>query len=350
MRILVTGATGLIGCHTTARLIEAGHVVRVLVRDRAKLAKVLAPFGRGERDVEIAMGSVLDEAAVTQAFAGCEGLVHCAGIFSPKLEDEALIRATNVEGTRLVLECARGAGLSRAIYMSSILALFPPDGDRMTAADPVRTPRSMYAATKAEAERVARSYQDGDTPDPAPRRLPLTILYPAAVQGPHDPTFSVGPQLVADALESGRVLVTEGGLPSTDVRDLAALVVAVFEAKDPPPRLMAPAFFLPHDRYHALLEDLSGRTLGVRRVPGWLLRAMGRAGDAAGRLGRPVQLTHEAALVLTRSVPIDDREAREILGRDPIGPERSFADLIAWMLAAGHLAGERVARELSGGG
>ncbi|MBJ22616.1 MAG: NAD-dependent epimerase/dehydratase family protein [bacterium] len=328
MRVLVTGATGLIGCHSVAALLDAGHCVRVFVRDPGKLDAVLAPFGLSEARVEVAIGGVGDRDAIRAALADCGGLLHCAGLFSPAREDEALLAETNVEGTRSVLEAAAGIGLERAVYVSSILALFPPRGDTMTSEDEVAEPASMYAATKADAERIAREFQT---------RLPVTIIYPAAVQGPDDPTFSIGPQLVANALISGEVLVTEGGLATTDVRDLAAVIAGIFDGKTNAPRLMGPSFYLRHDRYHALLESLSGRSLKARRIPGWLLRLLGRVGDVAQRLGHSVQLTYEAAEVLTRSVAVDDREACRIIGREPIGEEDSFRDLIAWMIAAGHL-------------
>jgi hypothetical protein len=126
------------------------------------------------------------------------------------------------------------------------------------------------------------------------------------------------------------------------------VITAIFNGKTSQRRLMAPTFFVPHDRYHALLESLSGRSLEAQRMPGWLLRMFGRVGDVAQSFGRSVQLTYEAAEVLTRSVPVDDREARRILGREPIGDEESFRDLIAWMIAAGHLdavtAGRAAAR------
>ena len=167
--------------------------------------------------------------------------------------------------------------------------------------------------------------------------MPHTIVYPSAVQGPHDPTFSIGPQLVAGALDSGRVLVTEGGLATTDVRDLAAVVARIFDGGNSARRLMAPSFYVRHDRYHALLASLTGRSLSAQRIPGWLLRVLGRLGDLVQRLGRNVQLTYEAADVLTRSVPVDDGEARRLLGDKAITDEDSFRDLIAWMVAAGHL-------------
>ena len=340
MKILVTGATGLIGCHAVAQLLDAGHGVRVFARNRAKLEPALAPLGRSEKDVEVALGQLDDRDSIGRALAGCQGLLHCAGLFSPERADEALLEATNVEGTRSVLEVAAGAGLQRAVYVSSILAL-APRGERMTADDQVARPTSMYAATKARAEQIARSFQ---------HRMPLSIVYPAAVQGPHDPTFSIGPQNVANALLTGKVLVTDGGLPTTDVRDLAPLLAAVFEGRAESPRLMGPSFYIRHDRYHTLLQQLTGRTLKAQRMPGWQMRLLGRFGDVAQRLGRPVQLTYEAALVLTRSVPVDDREARRLLGREPITDEASFRDLIDWMLAAGRIDSAAAGRDPSARG
>lgn len=319
-----------------AGLLKEGHRVRLLVRDASKVEHVLSPLGWCAEDVEVYEGSLTSNQAIRRALEGCDGLLHCAGLFSPNRQDEALLVATNVEGTeRLLSEAEDIGGVQRVVYVSSMLALFPPRADLITANDDVARPTSMYAKTKADAERIAREFQS---------RLPLTIIYPAAVQGPHDPTFSIGPQLVAGALNSREVLVTEGGLATTDVRDLAALVVAIFEGTASEDRIMAPSFFVPHDHYHALLEALSGRQIKARRIPGWLLRVLGRGGDVARRLGINVQLTYEAAEVLTRSVPLDDRYARAVLGRPPIDDRASFRDLIVWMFEAGHLDAESAGR------
>lgn len=328
MRILVTGATGLIGCHAIAALLDARHQVRAYVRSASKIEAALAPLGHSEADLEIAVGSVDEAAALSAALDGCDGLLHCAGIFSPDKRDADLLVATNVEGTRRVLEAAAASGLERVVYVSSILALFPPSGATMTANDEVASPTEMYAATKAAADRLARAAQE---------TMPLSIVYPAAVHGPMDPTFSIGPQLVANALATGSVLVTEGGLPTTDVRDLATLIASLFSTPDPPARIMAPSFFMRHDDYHHLLENLTGRSLTAQRIPGWLLRVMGRLGDVAAGFGRSMQLTSEAAQVLTRSVPVDDAEACRLLGREKISEASSFRELIHWMVREGHV-------------
>jgi dihydroflavonol-4-reductase len=328
MKTLVTGATGLIGVHAAAALIRSGHAVRVFVRDPSKVSRVLAPFGLDAADVEVAQGDLEDRASLDRALEGVTCLLHSAGLFSADRREEARVQKANVDGTRFLLEATRDHSLERIVYVSSILALFPPAGSVLSAEDQVKDPVEMYAATKAAAERLVRAAQ---------KDRPITIVYPSAVQGPDDPTFSVGPQIVAEALRQGEVLVTEGGLPTTDVRDLATVLVAVLEGRTDSRRLMGPSFYVRHDDYHRILERLTGRKLRVQKFPGWALRGMGRLGDLSARLGRPVRLTYEAAQVLTRSVPVDDAEARRLLGRPAIDGERSFRDLIDWMVAAGHL-------------
>jgi len=68
MRVLVTGATGYIGGRLIPRLLEGGHSVRVLVRDRQRIA------GRPwEQDVRIAEADVLDDrVSLASALEGIE--------------------------------------------------------------------------------------------------------------------------------------------------------------------------------------------------------------------------------------------------------------------------------------
>ena len=72
MRVLVTGATSLLGRHTVARLLDAGHDVVVLQR---------TPCGF-DRVVEH-LGSVTDAGVVDAAMAGVDGVIHLAAKVDP---------------------------------------------------------------------------------------------------------------------------------------------------------------------------------------------------------------------------------------------------------------------------
>ncbi len=77
MRVLVTGGTGFTGSHTTRALLAAGHHVRLLVRDPAKLKRVFAPDGAPS---DFMVGDVTDETAVAEAMRGCDAVFHAAAL------------------------------------------------------------------------------------------------------------------------------------------------------------------------------------------------------------------------------------------------------------------------------
>ena len=182
MRILVTGATGLIGCHAAARLAGPGTTCARSCATPRSCAACSRRSGRGRRDGEV--GDVTDAASVAIALRGRDALLHCAGFFSHDLADAERLREVNARGTERVLNAACDAGLARTVLVSSALALFPPPGPRLRASDPVTSPRTMYAATKAEAERTARALQAGGAP--------IAIVYPSSVLGRTTPPSAAG--------------------------------------------------------------------------------------------------------------------------------------------------------------
>src|SRR4051812_46761584 len=98
MTVLVTGATGFVGSHVVARLVDDGTPVRVLVRDPAKLARVPAIADAGVLDV--VQGDVTDAGAVERAVDGAAGVVHSAARVSLSDRDAAAVHDVNVGGSR----------------------------------------------------------------------------------------------------------------------------------------------------------------------------------------------------------------------------------------------------------
>lgn len=328
MKALVTGATGFIGSHVTKQLLNAGHEVGILARDPGKQGDVLAALGVSTARVTLHRGDVL-KADWPPLLSGYQALVHCAGIMSKNVADVQKMWDLNVTGSERLLGAAVDAGLDPVIFVSSFMAMFPPAGAVMTANDPVHEPDSSYARTKAQAERNARALQD--------RGAPVVCVYPASVNGPDDPTVGSGQAFLANYVNSGAMLVTEGGLTFTDVRDLALLVTRLLEPGHGPRRVMATADYLTHREILQIMREETGKPIRASSLPGWLLRAIGRMADTRQKLlgGPTPDLTYEAAAVLTRCVAQDDTEARQLLGRDMIGGRQSLRDMVAWMRAEG---------------
>jgi uncharacterized protein YbjT (DUF2867 family) len=111
MQILVTGATGYIGGRLVPELLDAGHRVRCLVRQRSKLADV--PW----RDrVDVVEGTITDQAALGEALEGVDVayyLVHSMG-GSPAFDQEDRRAANSFRGA------AEGAGIRRIVYLGGL--------------------------------------------------------------------------------------------------------------------------------------------------------------------------------------------------------------------------------------
>ena len=184
MRVLVTGGTGYVGSHTVAALVEGGHEVRLLVRDPRRVTAALTPLGLQAGDLDTIMGDVTDPAAVDRAVRDCGAVVHAGSVYSLDSRDARRIRQVNVRGTDLVLGAAHRAGLDPIVYVSSTAALLRPNGRTLTPDSPVGHPPGPYLGAKAEAERVARRYQEAGAP--------VVITYPGGCLGPHDPHLGPG--------------------------------------------------------------------------------------------------------------------------------------------------------------
>ncbi len=328
MKVLITGATGFVGCHAVDHALRDGHQVGVLARNPQKQREVLAGLGIAPQRVTIHHGDVLD-CDWTQLLPGYQALIHSAGLMSKDMADADKLQALNVTASDRLLRAAVEQGLDPVIHVSSLLALFPPAGPVVRAEDPVAEPSAMYSRTKAQAERYARALQSQGSP--------VVCVYPASVSGPQDPTVGSGQAFFANGINGGRMLVTEGGLSFTDVRDLACLLARLLEPGRGPRRVMATADYLTHQQILDLMREQSGRQIEAITMPGWLMRLMGRLADLKQKLfgGPTPDLTYETALVLTRCVPQEDSQARAIIGDSLIGGEQSLRDTVDWLCAEG---------------
>jgi NADH dehydrogenase len=111
VKVLVTGGTGFVGPKVVHALRAAGHDVRALVRNPRR-AQTLEAWG-----CELTVGDVTDAASLQAATAGADAIVHLVAIITGRPED---FRRVMEEGTRNLVEAARGAEVARFVLMSAL--------------------------------------------------------------------------------------------------------------------------------------------------------------------------------------------------------------------------------------
>lgn len=153
--VLITGAAGLIGYALGERLAARG--CRVLGIDRVAPAAQRKPPFRYEQ-VELSDGhrlhALLREHPV-------ELVAHCGAVSGPMVlqDNPVAIAEINVVGTANVLDAARVTGVRRVVYCSSCMTYGDTPPVPVTEDAPQR-PSTVYAATKAGGELLARAYRD----------------------------------------------------------------------------------------------------------------------------------------------------------------------------------------------
>ena len=178
-RVAVTGATGFIGRHLVAVLLDRGADVTAVVRrpDAAREA-----FGPRVRVVE---ADLADEAALRAAFTGVDAVMANAALVSVATRDRRALVQTNVKGVERTYRAMADAQVTRAVHTSTAVAYQPKAGHRYHEDDPLYPadahshPLNHYGVTKAAGERKAVEVC-------AANGIDLSICRPHTVFGHHD--------------------------------------------------------------------------------------------------------------------------------------------------------------------
>lgn len=324
MKVLVTGASGLLGGGVARALAERGDSVTVLQR---------RPAGLGLPEV---LADVADAAAVQRAMAGQDAVVHLAAKVNVVGPWPEYLRA-NVTGTQAVLDACRRAGVSRLVHVSSPSvahggsALF---GVGAEPADPVSA-RGPYARSKAMAEQLALA-ADSET-------LAVLAIRPHLVWGPGDT------QLVArivDRGRRGRLPLIGSGAALVDTTYVTNAVDALVAAVDHCGPVHGRALVISNGEPRPIAEVLTGfcNAAGVPGPGHHLPLRPALIGAAAveagwelvhrwrdGRDSADPPITRFVAEQMATAHWFDQRETRRLLDWHPrVSLEQGFAELTRW--------------------
>jgi dihydroflavonol-4-reductase len=340
MRVLLTGATGFVGAHTLDALLRAGHSPRVLVRSTDRLRANAGALGIDTDAVDVVIGDMTDEAAVTKAVDGCDATIHAAAVVAALNRGDAQRTIdVNLDGTRTVLGAALTAGCDPVVHVSSVAALFDPKVRAMHSDLPPATgAASPYTRSKALAEEHARGLQA--------RGHPVVTVYPGGVAGP--PAGAAAGDVAegfVSMLKTGFLALDDGGFALIDVRDLALVLVAALEPGAGPRRFMAGGRFVSLTEIGHMLQELTGRRMPILPTPGAVFRGLGRVVDSVRRvLPFETVFTAEAMQLLTLAQTTDDSAVHEQLGVTYRPAVESIEAMVRGLHAAGRLTDKQVGR------
>lgn len=289
MRVLVSGASGLIGAALVERLRRAGH-------EAVPGGRRIASLRRRWPGADAVAIDYVDPAPAEwrRALRGVDAVVNAAGIF--REQDSQRFDALHVKGPLALFEAAAAAGVRRIVQVSALGAAIDAG--------------TGYLASKGRA-------------DAALATLPVTatVIRPSLVYAPEGAStrwFALLAALPLTPLPGG------GGqrIQPMHLDDLCELMLRVLEADEPPARVDAvgPAPVTVRG-YLAMFKRALGFPRGFLPVP----RALARA--SAALLARlPGSLaTPESLRMLEAGSVADSAQAARLLGR-PLRGIETFVD------------------------
>lgn len=216
--VVVTGATGHIGNVLVRELLIKGEQVRVLIKEGSTEIPLEGLA------VEKYYGDIRNKDSLRKAFAGAEKVYHLAALISifPGINPE--LAEVNVQGTINVAEVCLELKIPKLIYTSSVHAIADhPHGQAITEEVPISTELAIgkYGRTKAAATLAILDMVKKEN-------LPVIIVQPAGVIGPHDYMPSqLG--LVYNMMANGLNIGMSGMYNFVDVRDVVNGIILAGE-------------------------------------------------------------------------------------------------------------------------
>ena len=318
MKVFITGGTGFIGSEVVGRLRARGDQVVALVRDPSR-ARALSDAGS-----DLVTGDLESEDVIAAALSGCNAVIHCAAIYEigiPASRRPAMY-AANVTGTERILRLARQGGVARVVYVSTINAFGNTEG-RVVDEAHVHNERyvSYYDETKHLAHKAAVAA--------AAEGLPVVIVQPGAVYGPHDKS----PQgnMITQFLDGKLPAMTfpEAGLNMVHRDDVADGILLCLDRGQAGQQYVLGGEITTLGGLIETLARVSGRKAPGLTVPAGLMKAISPLGPVIGpalgfgpNLGEIIKATHNVTYWAR------DEKARRELGYSPRGLEEGLRDTL----------------------
>jgi dihydroflavonol-4-reductase len=320
-KILITGGTGFLGTHIVRQLLDAGE----------KNLRVMAssvPDWMKDAGVAAAEGSVANREDVGTAVRNVSAIFHLAGKVSRDNEDAAAMNKIHVQGTRLLCQAAKEAGIKTMILASSSGTIAVSEDEQVfdeTYPQPVEIfSRWAYYASKYYQERTSLDEFDGDG-----RRL--VIMNPSLLLGPDDERLS-STKPVLDFLGRKIPFTPSGGLNFVDARDTAAAFIRALEKGKHQEKYLLGVANMTFPEFFGRLERLSGVSAPMLKLPKQLaMTGSNFISSVFKNWGKASPIEPKEVEQAEYFWYFDSSKAEEELGFTARDPQETLNDTIAYL-------------------
>ncbi|WP_138483101.1 NAD-dependent epimerase/dehydratase family protein [Dyadobacter bucti] len=311
MKVLITGATGLVGSAVARQLLSEGHEVSALYRknsDRNLLSDIVSR-------IQWIEGDILDISSLEIATEGIDFMVHTAAVVSFVPRDRKMMYKVNIEGTANVVNICLKSGVRKLCHVSSIAAIGRPDSRKIIPGLDITLDEnqrwedspenSEYAKTKHLAElEVWRGIAEG---------LNAVIVNPTLILGEGD--WSKSSTQIFRYVYKEKPFYTEGLANYVDVLDVAKIISLLLSSEISGERFLLNAGSISYQNlFNTIADAMRKKRPSFRVGPGlagfiWRIEAV-----RTWLLGTKPLITRETAQSAARKTKYNNEKIKNALG------------------------------------
>ena len=288
MKILVTGANGLLATNTIKKLLEQNYEVRGLLRDPAKFVLPAHP------KLRLITGDIRDQKVVASAVKDCDIVIHAAALTAPDLLKYEQYYEVNVLGTQMMIEAAVQNNVQKFIYVSSANTIghgtkTSPGTEEIWVKEPFIG--SFYAKSKREGEEIVLANAN---------KIHSVVVNPTFMLGAYDAKPSSG-KIILMGYNKKIVFVPPGGKNFVNVDDVADAIIAAFAKGKSGEKYLLSGENLSYSEFFKKLNKFSNKKAVLIKVPSALLLSAGYVGNLFRKIGvaTPVSFSNMRILSIT---------------------------------------------------
>lgn len=320
MKVLVTGANGLLGVNLVRELVRTGNAVKAFVRHTANLK------GLHNVPCQICRGEVTSYNDVDKALKDCDAVVHAASSTSVLPLNFEVFERINVDSTKHIIQASMNQGNKRMVYISTAATFGAgPKDNPGTEQSPfaLRAFHSGYVDSKVMAqEHILNSVST--------QGLNAVVINPTFMIGPYDVKPSSG-KIILHGLKRGIQWCPKGGKNFVHVRDVAQVTVKALTHGTVGECYLVAGENLTYKEFFSRLNNVTGRKRIQVVIPRILSRAAGSLVDTWNQFtGQKQPFTKSNAIILTIDNYYSGEKAISEFKIKPSAVDDAIAEAIEW--------------------
>jgi dihydroflavonol-4-reductase len=287
MKVLVTGANGLLGSHIVHELIRRKYSVRVIVRPASNHSALKG------LQIEKYIGQVTIRKDVDKAVKGCDFVIHAAALAVHKPTKLEAFRKVNIDSTHYITEACEKNRVNRLVYVSTANCFVNgPKSNPGTEKGhfPDWMKNSGYAYSKFLAQQMVLEKVQNN-------KLDAVVVNPTFIIGKD--VKPEGGKIFSFILNRRIIFHPPGGKNFVDAGAAAAATINAMEKGKTGECYLIAGENLSYREFFKMVLKYTGQHSLLIPVPCIFLKLAGIIGDFKERvLNKPVQLTYVNARML----------------------------------------------------